>query len=394
MPNLSPKLTDVYNKRLDLVKPSGIRSFDKQISNIDGIIKLTIGEPDLNTPDHIKEAAIEAIKNNDTHYSAQPGKIELRNAIHHYLSVAHGLDYDPETEIVATIGATEALYATFETILNPGDKVILPTPIFALYEPIVTLLGGEVINVDTSKDNFKLTPEKLEEVLDREGDSVKAVLLNYPSNPIGVEYSESLIKDLASVIKKHNIFVLSDEIYCELTYGVEHHSIAEFIPEQTIYINGVSKSHAMTGWRIGFVAGPKPIVQKIIKTHAFMVTCPPDVDQDAATEALQNGLDDPISMRAIYERRRDYISNRLDQMKFETALPEGAFYIFAKIPKGLEQDDVKFALTLAKEAKVGVIPGSAFGPGGEGYIRMSYAASDEDIKTAMDRIETFLAQNI
>ncbi|MBW1605230.1 aminotransferase class I/II-fold pyridoxal phosphate-dependent enzyme [Lactobacillus sp. Sy-1] len=394
MPNLSPKLSRVYNQRLDLVKPSGIRSFDKQISSVDGIVKLTIGEPDLNTPEHIKEAAIKAIQDNDTHYSAQPGTIELRNAIHHYLSISRGLEYDPESEIIATIGATEALYATFETILNPGDKVILPTPTFALYEPIVTLLGGEVINVDTSKDNFVLTPEKLSEVLDREGDSVKAVLLNYPSNPIGVEYSESLIKGLADVIKAHNIFVLSDEIYCELTYGVEHHSIAEFIPEQTIYINGVSKSHAMTGWRIGFVAGPHEIVQKITKTHAFMVTCPSDIDQAAATEALQNGLDDPISMRAIYERRRDYISNRLDKMNFKTALPQGAFYIFANIPANLEQDDVKFGLTLAKEAKVGVIPGSAFGPGGEGYIRMSYAASDEDIKTAMDRIEKFLAEQI
>ncbi|UQS86262.1 aminotransferase class I/II-fold pyridoxal phosphate-dependent enzyme [Nicoliella spurrieriana] len=394
MPNLSPKLSRVYNHRLDLVKPSGIRSFDKQISDVDGIIKLTIGEPDLNTPDHIKEAAIKAIQDNDTHYSAQPGTIELRNAIHHYLSVARGLEYDPQSEIIATIGATEALYATFETILNPGDKVILPTPTFALYEPIVTLLGGEVINVDTSKDNFVLTPERLKEVLAKEGDSVKAILLNYPGNPTGVEFSESLIKSLADIIKEHDMFVLSDEIYCELTYGVEHHSIAEFIPEQTIYINGVSKSHAMTGWRIGYIAGPADIVKKITKTHAFMVTCPPDVDQAAAAEALQNGLDDPISMREIYKHRRDYISDRLAKMNFKTALPEGAFYIFAKIPANLEQDDVKFGLTLANEARVGVIPGSAFGPGGEGYIRMSYAASDEDIKTAMDRIEEFLANQL
>ncbi|MHA8137506.1 aminotransferase class I/II-fold pyridoxal phosphate-dependent enzyme, partial [Lactobacillaceae bacterium Scapto_B20] len=344
MPNLSPKLSHTYNKRLDLVKPSGIRSFDKQVSSVDGIIKLTIGEPDLNTPDHIKEAAIKAINDNDTHYSAQPGTIELRNAIHHYLSVARGLEYDPESEIIATIGATEALYATFETIINPGDKVILPTPTFALYEPIVTLLGGEVINIDTSDDGFVLKPERLTKVLEKEGDSVKAILLNYPSNPIGVEYSEDIIKGLADVIAKHDMFVLSDEIYCELTYGVEHHSIAEYIPEQTIYINGVSKSHAMTGWRIGYIAAPKEIAQRILKVHAFMVTCPSDIDQAAAAEALQNGLDDPISMREIYKKRRDYISGRLDKMNFKTALPQGAFYIFAKIPDNLEQDDVKFGL--------------------------------------------------
>ncbi|KRM69865.1 aminotransferase class I/II-fold pyridoxal phosphate-dependent enzyme [Apilactobacillus ozensis] len=391
MPRLLSNLKDTYNEKLDLVGPSGIRAFDKKISSIDGIVKLTIGEPDLNTPEHVKKAAMDSIKNNDSHYSAQTGKLELRQAISNYLKKEQNLDYNPQSEVVVTVGATEAIYATFETMLNPGDKVILPTPTFALYYPIIKLLGAQPIMVDTSKDNFELTAEHLEQVIEREGDAVKAILINYPGNPTGVEYSKENLEALANVVKNHDIFMITDEIYCELTYGVEHYSIARLLPEQTIYINGVSKSHAMTGYRIGYVCGPEEFMQKLTKVHAFMITSPSNPAQVAAYEALANGLNDPIEMREIYRRRRDYIVSALETMGFDMATPRGAFYVFAKIPAQCNQNDAEFALELAENAKVGVIPGSAFGDGGQGYIRLSYAASDEDIKVAMNQMKNYLA---
>ncbi|CAK8054870.1 aminotransferase class I/II-fold pyridoxal phosphate-dependent enzyme [Eupransor demetentiae] len=392
MPDLLPGLQKSYNHRLDLVQPSGIRAFDQKISEIDGIIKLTIGEPDLNTPEHIKEAAIQAIKNNDTHYSAQPGTLALRKAIANYLAKSQGLDYKPEDEIIVTIGATEALYASFATLLNPGDQVILPTPTFALYEPIVTSLGGEVINLDTSANGFVLEPEQLRQALE-ENDRVKAVLLNYPGNPTGIEYDEAALKKIADVLKDYPVFVLTDEIYAELNYSDEpHFSIAKLLPQQSLYINGLSKSHAMTGWRIGYVAGPAEIMNKIRKNHAFMVTCPSDIDQAAAQAALEDGQEDPIPMRAIYQKRRDFLYKSLTDLGFDIILPQGAFYMFAKLPDKLGTDDTKAALAIAEKAKVGVIPGSAFGPGGEGYIRFSYAASDANLKEAVERLSAYLKQ--
>ncbi len=339
----------------------------------------------------LKKAAMDSIKNNDSHYSAQTGKLELRQAISNYLKKEQNLDYNPQSEVVVTVGATEAIYATFETMLNPGDKVILPTPTFALYYPIIKLLGAQPIMVDTSKDNFELTAEHLEQVIEREGDAVKAILINYPGNPTGVEYSKENLEALANVVKNHDIFMITDEIYCELTYGVEHYSIARLLPEQTIYINGVSKSHAMTGYRIGYVCGPEEFMQKLTKVHAFMITSPSNPAQVAAYEALANGLNDPIEMREIYRRRRDYIVSALETMGFDMATPRGAFYVFAKIPAQCNQNDAEFALELAENAKVGVIPGSAFGDGGQGYIRLSYAASDEDIKVAMNQMKNYLA---
>ncbi|UQS84431.1 aminotransferase class I/II-fold pyridoxal phosphate-dependent enzyme [Apilactobacillus apisilvae] len=390
MPELSNGLTKTYNQRLNSIQPSNIRGFDNQISKIKDIIKLTIGEPDLNTPKHIKTAAKKSIDDDDSHYSHQAGKLPLRKAIHNHLLNEYRLDYNPENEIVVTIGATEAIYATFETLLNPGDAVILPTPLFSLYEPIITLLGGKAISLDTSKDGFMLTPENLDSVLKKYGNKVKAILLNYPGNPTGVEYSPEEVKALSNVIEKYNIFAITDEIYCELTYDVEHQSLAEYLPEQTIYINGLSKSHAMTGWRVGYVCGPHEFIEKLLTVHAFMVTCPPDVTQVAAYEALENGGSDAKEMRNIYKRRRDFISDRLTKFGFKMAMPRGAFYVFVKIPDKFGKDDTKFALDLAEKAKVGVIPGSVFGKGGEGYIRLSYAASDDNIKEAMNRIEQFL----
>ena len=390
MPELSADLYGTVSHKLDALQPSGIREFKKEVSKIPGIIKLTLGEPDMATPEHVKQAAIRSIEEDDSHYAPQMGKPELLEAISDYIQNTRDVHYDPQTEIIATVGATEALDATLFAILNTGDKVVVPTPIFSLYFPLIEMTGATVVQVDTSADNFVLTPEKLEEVLEEEGKGVKAVILNYPSNPTGREYPQEVLAGLAEVIKKHHLYAIADEIYSELVYGVEHYSIATMIPERTIFISGLSKSHAMTGYRLGYVAAPAKIMANISKMHAFLVTTVTNNVQVAAAEALTNGLDDPLEFRKIYQHRRDLLVAGLKELGFEMLTPEGAFYLFAKIPTQFGTDDVAFAKQLAKEAKVGVTPGSAFGKGGDGYVRLSYASSDENLTEAIKRIGEFL----
>lgn len=390
MPELSADLYGTVSHKLDALQPSGIREFNKEVSKIPGIIKLTLGEPDMATPEHVKQAAIRSIEEDDSHYAPQMGKPELLEAISDYIQNTRDVHYNPQTEIIATVGATEALDATLFAILNTGDKVVVPTPIFSLYFPLIEMTGATVVQVDTSADNFVLTPEKLEEVLEEEGKGVKAVILNYPSNPTGREYPQEVLAGLAEVIKKHHLYAIADEIYSELVYGVEHYSIATMIPERTIFISGLSKSHAMTGYRLGYVAAPAKIMANISKMHAFLVTTVTNNVQVAAAEALTNGLDDPLEFRKIYQHRRDLLVAGLKELGFEMLTPEGAFYLFAKIPTQFGTDDVAFAKQLAKEAKVGVTPGSAFGKGGDGYVRLSYASSDENLTEAIKRIGEFL----
>lgn len=390
MPELSADLYGTVSHKLDALQPSGIREFNKEVSKIPRIIKLTLGEPDMATPEHVKQAAIRSIEEDDSHYAPQMGKPELLEAISDYIQNTRDVHYDPQTEIIATVGATEALDATLFAILNTGDKVVVPTPIFSLYFPLIEMTGATVVQVDTSADNFVLTPEKLEEVLEEEGKGVKAVILNYPSNPTGREYPQEVLAGLAEVIKKHHLYAIADEIYSELVYGVEHYSIATMIPERTIFISGLSKSHAMTGYRLGYVAAPAKIMANISKMHAFLVTTVTNNVQVAAAEALTNGLDDPLEFRKIYQYRRDLLVAGLKKLGFEMLTPEGAFYLFAKIPAQFGTDDVAFAKQLAKEAKVGVTPGSAFGKGGDGYVRLSYASSDENLTEAIKRIGEFL----
>ena len=390
MPELSADLYGTVSHKLDALQPSGIREFNKEVSKIPGIIKLTLGEPDMATPEHVKQAAIRSIEEDDSHYAPQMGKPELLEAISDYIQNTRDVHYNPQTEIIATVGATEALDATLFAILNTGDKVVVPTPIFSLYFPLIEMTGATVVQVDTSADNFVLTTEKLEEVREEEGKGVKAVILNYPSNPTGREYPQEVLAGLAEVIKKHHLYVIADEIYSELVYGVEHYSIATMIPERTIFISGLSKSHAMTGYRLGYVAAPAKIMANISKMHAFLVTTVTNNVQVAAAEALTNGLDDPLEFRKIYQHRRDLLVAGLKKLGFEMLTPEGAFYLFAKIPAQFGTDDVAFAKQLAKEAKVGVTPGSAFGKGGDGYVRLSYASSDENLTEAIKRIGEFL----
>jgi aminotransferase len=390
MPKLQAELKNVINDRLAAVPPAQIRAFDEEISAVPGLVKLTLGEPDFAVPDHVKKAAITSIEDNDSHYSASKGKIELRQAISKYLERTRHVSYDPEQEIVVTVGATEAVTATTFAMLNPGDKVIIPTPAFSLYFPSVSLTGAEAVKVDTSDDGFLLSADRLEKVLAEEGPAVKAVLLNYPNNPTGRSYTKEELAALAKVIAEHHLYAIVDEIYSSLMYDHRFYSLASILCEQTILISGLSKSHAMTGYRVGYVAGPADFIKTMAKMHSFMVTAPNNTAQAAAIEALNNGDDDPVEFKQVYKKRRDRLATAMRKMGFEIALPDGAFYIFAKIPAKFGTDDMEFARKLAHEARVGVIPGNAFGPGGEGHIRLSYAAADEVIDTAIERLQAFM----
>jgi aminotransferase len=394
MPQLAQDLQGIVNHKLDALLPSDIRLFDKYVSQYEGVIKLTLGEPDLNTPEHIKQAAIRDIENNDSHYGPQSGKPKLLQAISKYVKGLTGVDYDPASEITVTVGATEALNCSLSALLNDGDKVIVPTPVWSMYMQLVCLTGATPVEVDTSDTGFILTPEKLEEVIEREGKGVKAVMLNDPTNPTGITYPKEVIEGLAEVIKKHHMYAISDEIYAELIYGeAKHYSLTSFAPERTIYVSGLSKSHAMTGWRLGFICGPAEIMKNICKMNNFLITSLTNNVQAAGVEALTNGLDDPKEFKAIYERRLTFMEEGLRELGFDMARPQGAFYIFAKIPAKFKGDDVAFAKALAKEALVGVTPGSFFGNGGKGYIRMSYASSDEDLHEALKRIGKFVSEH-
>lgn len=387
-------LTNRFNKYLDKIEVSLIRQFDQSISDVPGIMKLTLGEPDFSTPEHVKEAAKAAIDANQSHYTGMAGLVALRQAAADFVKDKYHLTYNPDNEILVTIGATEALSATLTAILEPGDTVLLPAPAYPGYEPIVNLVGADIVEIDTTGNDFVLTPEVLEQAILEQGDSLKAVLLNYPTNPTGVTYSREQIKALADVLRKYDVFVISDEVYSELTYTDEPHvSIAEYLPEQTILINGLSKSHAMTGWRIGLIFAPAVFTAQLIKSHQYLVTAATTMAQFAAIEALSAGKDDALPMKAEYVKRRDYIIDKMSALGFKIIKPDGAFYIFAKIPEGYEQDSFKFCQDFAREKAVAFIPGVAFGKYGEGYLRLSYAASMETITTAMERLKEFMEEH-
>ncbi|MCB5066330.1 pyridoxal phosphate-dependent aminotransferase [Streptococcus mutans] len=386
-------LSKRFNKNLNKIEVSMIRQFDQSISDIPDVLKLTLGEPDFATPKHIKEAAKRAIDADESHYTGMAGLLALRQAASAFVKEKYHLTYNPDNEILVTIGATEALSASLTAILEPGDKVLLPAPAYPGYEPVVNLVGAEVVEIDTRANDFVLTPEMLEEAILKEGEALKAVILNYPTNPTGVTYSRQQIKNLAEVLKKYPIFVISDEVYAELTYtGESHVSVAEYLPDQTILISGLSKSHAMTGWRLGLIFAPAVLTAQLIKSHQYLVTAATTSVQFAAIEALTNGKDDALPMKEEYIKRRDYIIEKMEAMKFKIIKPDGAFYIFAKIPVAQGQDSFKFLQDFAKEKAVAFIPGVAFGKYGEGYLRISYAASMETIKEAMKRLKEFMEQ--
>lgn len=385
--NLAAKM----NQALDPIKPSSILAFNQEISHIEGIIPLTLGEPDFATPEHVKNAGIQAINNNESHYAPSTGLLELRTAAAEFLKDKYNAQYDPNSEVIVTVGATGGIYSSLTAILNPGDEVILPVPIFPLYIPIVIMNGAKPVFVDTSNDGFKLTPEKLNQTL-IDHPQAKAIILNYPSNPTGVTLTRAELQALADVIKQHEIFVISDEIYSELSFDHPHVSLGEILPEQTILLNGVSKSHAMTGWRIGILATNQAIMKKIAMVNQFTVTAATTNAQKAALEAFQNGAADTLPMKAEYLKRRDLVVKELNAMGMATEVPTGAFYAFAKIPERFGNDSFAFARKLAREAKVAVIPGGSF-PAGEGYVRLSYATSIEQLQEAIKRMKHYLEEN-
>ena len=386
-------LTKRFNKQLDKIQVSLIRQFDQAISEIPGVLRLTLGEPDFTTPDHVKEAAKRAIDQDQSYYTGMSGLLTLRQAASDFVKEKYQLDYNPENEILVTIGATEALSATLTAILEEGDKVLLPAPAYPGYEPIVNLVGAEIVEIDTTENGFVLTPEMLEKAILEQGDKLKAVILNYPANPTGITYSREQLEALAAVLRKYEIFVVCDEVYSELTYTGENHvSLGTMLRDQAIIINGLSKSHAMTGWRLGFIFAPANFTAQLIKSHQYLVTAANTMAQHAAVEALTAGKDDAEPMKKEYIQRRDYIIDKMTDLGFEIIKPDGAFYIFARIPAGYNQDSFAFLKDFAQKKAVAFIPGAAFGQYGEGYVRLSYAASMGTIREAMKRLEEYMRE--
>lgn len=379
-----------FNQIVKKIAVSDIRQFDNEVSQVPGMVKLTLGEPDFNTPEHVKQAAIKAIEDNQSHYTPNPGIPALREAAAAYYNEKFNWHYQAEN-VITTVGATEGIAAALQAIVNPDDVVIIPTPIFPIYIPDTLLNHGQVVFIDTSADGFVLTPERLEATIKAQGDKVvKALVLNYPNNPTGVTYNHEELAGLAKVIAKYQLWVVSDEVYAELSYSEPHESLANFIPEQVIVVNGLSKSHAMTGWRVGFLLAPKTVTDEIIKSHQYMVTAPVTLVQYAALEAMTNGKEDSQVMAKQYVERRNYLIKSLEPLGFEMARPDGAFYLFAKIPANCPQDSWTFVRELAKTQKLALIPGISFGAGGEGYVRISYAASMENLHKAVERLTAFV----
>lgn len=385
-------LTKHMKKGLVEQKPGQILAFAAYTNKIPDIIKFTIGEPDFNTPEHIKKAAEASIANNHSHYAPSNGTPGLRKAAADFLAEKYGQKYDP-SEILITNGVTESIYDFLTAVLNPGDVVLVPTPIFPLYIGDALSMGATVEQIGTSDDDFKLTPDKLQAALDKYGDRVKALVMNYPTNPTGVMYTQDELDALADVVRDKPIFVLADEIYSELNYDQPHASMEQTLHDQVVLMNGVSKAWAMTGYRIGVVAAPKPILDQIAKIHQAITTTESTPMQDAAEEALANGKDDALPMKKEFQKRRDVFYDGLTKLGFECVKPKGAFYIFAKIPAGLEQDDTKFIYDLAEKGRVAVVAGSFFAKGGEGYIRLSYATSMDNIKEGLKRLEQYVKEN-
>ncbi|KAF6659324.1 aminotransferase A [Paenibacillus polymyxa] len=378
----------LLNDQVKNIQISGIRKIANKVAALPGTLSLTIGQPDFPTPAHIMEAAHRAIDEGRTTYTPNPGLPELREAAAAFVDRKYGLNYRGQDEVIVTNGASEALDITLRTILSPGDEVILPVPIYPGYEPLIRLSGGIPVLADTRNSGFKLTAEVLEPYLT---ERTKAVILGYPSNPTGRVMSREELEAVADLLKERDLFIISDEIYSELIYDTPHVSIAVLpgMRERTVVINGLSKSHSMTGWRIGFTLAPAEITQHMVKVHQYNVTCASSISQYAALEALTAGVDDALPMRDEYRRRRDYVHGRLTDMGIPLEKPEGAFYLFPSIAHfGLSSMD--FTLKLLEEQGVAVVPGDAFSSYGEGYIRLSYAYGQDVLEQGLDKIERFV----
>ena len=377
------------SKTIENIKPSGIRKFFDIVSEMKDAISLGVGEPDFETPWHIREEGIYALEKGKTFYTSNAGLKNLREEINNYLNRTQKISYNPMTEILVTVGGSEAIDIGLRAVINSGDEVIIPQPSYVSYEPCALLAGAKPIIIDLKAENeFRLTPEELENAIT---DKTKVLVLPYPNNPTGAIMEREDLEKIADVIKRHNILVMSDEIYGELTYKGQHVSIASLdgMQERTILINGFSKAYAMTGWRLGYVCAPEPIIKQMTKIHQFAIMCAPTTSQYAAIEALKNGADDVLMMRQSYNQRRRFLIARFKEMGLECFEPYGAFYVFPCI-KEFGMTSEEFALKFLQEERVAVVPGTAFGKSGEGYLRISYAYSMENLKIAIDRLERFV----
>ena len=377
------------NKKIMDIKPSGIRKFFDIVSEMKDAISLGVGEPDFETPWHIREEGIYSLEKGRTYYTSNSGLKELRQEISSYLNRRFHLKYDWAKEVLVTIGGSEAIDVALRVMLEPGDEVLLPQPSYVSYEPCILMAGGKPVIIELKdKDEFKLTAQQ---IIDACTPRTKALVLPFPNNPTGSVMSRAELEKIVDVIKEKDLFVLSDEIYAELTYGEKHTSIAELpgMKERTIVINGFSKAYAMTGWRLGYAAGPEIIIKQMTKLHQFSIMCAPTTSQYAAIEALKNGDADVEMMTEAYDQRRRYLIHELRSMGLPCFEARGAFYVFPCI-KGTGMTSEEFATRLLNEEKVAVVPGTAFGDSGEGYLRISYAYSIEKIKVALERIERFV----
>ncbi len=382
-----------YSKKLSSraqsLKPSGIRKFFDLLDEMKDVTALTVGQPDFVTPWHIRHKAIESLEEGRTYYTSNSGLMELRTEISKYLDRRFGLKYAPENEVIVTIGGSEAIDIAMRAILEPGDEVIVPIPSFVCYGPIATMTGATPVFLPTyEKDKFKITPEALRSVIT---DKTKLVVVPFPNNPTGGIMTEEELKAIAEIIIEKDIFVLSDEIYAELTYGRKHVSIAsiEGMRERTVVVNGFSKAYAMTGWRMGYAAAPHEITAQMHKLHQYAIMCAPTTSQYAAIEALKNGDEDIEMMADEYNRRRRYIVNGLRKIGLSCFEPEGAFYVYPNV-SGFGMSCEEFCERLLYEERVAIVPGTAFGECGEGFARISYAYSLEHIKKALIGIDRFI----
>lgn len=381
--------TKIVSNKLQSIECSGIRKFFDIVNGADDVISLGVGEPDFETPEKIRSKAIDILKKGKIKYTSNKGNIDLLNEISRYLSSTINVSYDPNSEILATVGASEPIDISVRSLINPGDEAIIVEPNFVSYKPIIEMSGGKVVEISTCvEDGFRLNPKTLENAITNK---TKLLILSFPNNPTGAIMDRDDLSKIADIIRKTNIIVISDEIYSELTYGQKHVSISELdhMKERTLIVSGFSKAFAMTGWRLGYAAGPKEIISQMIKLHQYTIMCAPTLSQIAAIEALKFCYEDVEFMRGEYDKRRKYVVNQLNEMGLKCFEPLGAFYVFPDIRSTKLSSD-EFCNKLLEHERVAVVSGRVFGKGGEGFVRISYCCSMEDLIEAMNRLRRFV----
>ena len=378
------------SKRVEQLAPSGIRAFFDLVLGMKDVISLGVGEPDFVTPWHVREKSIDSLEQGYTSYTSNKGMPELRKQIAQFVKQRYKVSYDFEEEVLITVGVSEGLDLAMRAVLNPGDKVLVPEPVYVSYAPVVELAGGKAIKLKTDISNgFKLTPKQIDEACKK---GVKAMMINYPCNPTGASYTKAELNALARVIKKNKLLVVSDEVYDELTYDFDHTPLSSLpgMKDYVIYLNGFSKAYAMTGFRIGWVCGPEKLVAAMTKIHQYTMLCASITGQIAAQEALKNGQKNVQLMKKEYNRRRRYIVSALNEIGLKCHMPEGAFYVFPSIKDRVKESSMDFAKNLLQKKKVALVPGVAFGDSCEGFVRISYASSYDNLKEAILRIDQYL----